>query len=251
MAHVRCAFSWHFSIQSGHACLPHEHACTEIVFSSGTEGVLFQEGRQLEYRDGSVFVYQPGSSHWIENSGGGEHVCVGVIGCEAERLPSGVFQSTFSLARRFEEIKQVLTECDRLRSRKLDLLAGLVVCDLMALQPSLSLPPRSRAEKVRDLLESSLSEPLSLDEIAGRLFVSREYLRQLFRREFGESITNYIIRRRIEVAAQFLISSTDSVKEIAAQVGFPNEYYFSRVFRRLKEMPPSEWRRKNTPLSRS
>jgi len=158
-------------------------------------------------------------------------------------MPSGVFQASDLMTARFTEIKEALSQVDRLQSRRLDLLAGLVVCDLMTLQPTLSSSVRSHAERAREILEDSLTEPISLKELAGHLFVSREYLRQLFRREFGESMMNYLIRRRVEFATSLLESTSDSVKEIAAQAGFPNEYYFSRVFRRVKGMPPSAWRR--------
>lgn len=247
MAQASCVFSWVMPIASGHRCHPHEHACTEIVFSDKTSGALHQGGRTFAYGDRSNFVYQPGASHWIENRRAGEHVCLGVVGCQAERLPEGVWTATPRLMAWFREIRRIVASTDRLQAVRLDLLSGLVVCELLSLQPAMRLPPRTRAQQARDVIDNALTTPLSLRELARRVFVSPEYLRQLFRKEFGESITSYVIRRRIELAARLLRMTDDPVKGIAAQAGFPNEYYFSRVFRKVMAVSPSQWRRMEKP----
>lgn len=243
MAQVSCVFSCVLPVTAGHRCLPHAHPCTEIVFSEKTMGVLNQGGRTFVYGNRSVFVYQPNATHWIENRRAGEHICIGVVGCQAELLPEGVWAATPLLLRCFEDIRRTLANTDRQQATRLDLLSGLVVCELASFQPSMRLPPRNRAQQARDVIENTLTTPVSLAELARRVCVSPEYLRQLFRKEFGESITSYVIRRRIEMAARLLRATDDSVKEIAARAGFPNEYYFSRVFRKVMAVSPSQWRR--------
>jgi len=244
MSQARCVFSWVASIKTGHRCEMHTHACTEIVYSGGTAGTLYQGSRQFVYGDRSTFVYQPGSTHWVENRHDGEHICVGIVGCGAASLPEGVWDSNAPLVNRFAEIRQVIQTADPLQTTRLDFLAGLLVCDLLSLQPNWVVAPLSRAGRVREHIENSLTTPLCLEELAGSVSVSKEYLRQLFREEFGESITQYIIRRRIDLAAQLLHTTHDPIREIAAQTGFANEYYFSRLFRKVREMSPSEWRAK-------
>lgn len=243
MAQVSCVFSWVLPVAEGFRCRPHAHPCTEIVFTGNTRGVLNQGRQTFSYGDHSIFVYQPNATHWIENHRAGEQVCIGVIGCQAELLPEGVWSATPAIRRYFEDIRLALAGSDRQQAVRLDLLSGIVVCELLSLQPSMRLPPRNRAQHARDVIENSLASPLSLAELARRVYVSPEYLRQLFRKEFGESITAYVIRRRIELAARLLRATGDPIKEIAAQAGFPNEYYFSRVFRKVMAVSPSQWRR--------
>jgi AraC-like DNA-binding protein len=166
-----------------------------------------------------------------------------VVGCQSELLPEGVWAATPILRRCFGDIRRALANADRLQAMRLDLLSGMVACELLSLQPSMCLPARNRAQQARDIIESALTAPLSLKQLAQRVYVSPEYLRQLFRKEFGESITSYVIRRRIELAARLLRTRDAPIKNIADDAGFPNEYYFSRVFRKVMGVSPSQWRR--------
>jgi AraC-like DNA-binding protein len=243
MSQISCVFSWMLAVKAGYRCQPHAHPCTEIVFSEKTAGMLSQGGRDLAYGDQSVFVYQPNAPHWIENRCAGEQICIGVVGCQSEVLPEGVWAATPIMRRCFDDIRRALANADRLQAMRLDLLSGMVVCELLSLQPSICLPPRNRAQQARDIIESGLTTPFTLQQLARRVYVSPEYLRQLFRKEFGESITSYVIRRRIELAARLLRTRDDPIKNIANEAGFPNEYYFSRVFRKVVGVSPSQWRR--------
>jgi len=243
MSQVSCVFSWILAVKAGYRCHPHAHPCTEIVFSEKAAGMLSQGGRDLAYGDHSVFVYQPNAPHWIENHCAGEQICIGVVGCQSELLPEGVWAATPILRRCFGDIRRALANADRLQAMRLDLLSGMVACELLSLQPSMCLPARNRAQQARDIIEGALTAPLSLKQLAQRVYVSPEYLRQLFRKEFGESITSYVIRRRIELAARLLRTRDAPIKNIADEAGFPNEYYFSRVFRKVMGVSPSQWRR--------
>jgi AraC-like DNA-binding protein len=242
MAHVRCVFCWDIPLAKGYACHAHGHECTEIVLSLGTAGILRQGSQTHTYRDGSVFVYQPGHNHWIENRDPGDHICLGIIGGRAESLAEGLWQVTPALRQRFLEVRAALQAGGPLQQDRLDLLAGLIVLDLFGFQPEDRWKPASRAEQARAVIEGRLSEEISLEELAKRVFVSAEYLRQLFRKEFGESITHYVLRRRLELASRLLRTTSDPIKRIAWQAGFPNEFYFSRAFRKALGVTPPAYR---------
>jgi len=184
MSLVRCVFAWAIPVQAGFDCPSHAHGCTEIVYSDRSEGVLSQGGYDYSYRHGSVFVYQPGGTHRVENKSPGEHICVGVIGCGARELAAGVWSANRALAVRFGEIRDVLKKNPSLQAVRLDLLAGLIVCDLTLLTPNhprapTRKSPLSRAHQVREYIESTLHERLSLTDMAKRVYVSPDYLRQL------------------------------------------------------------------------
>jgi AraC-like DNA-binding protein len=247
MALAKCVFRHLIPMTRGHRCAPHGHESMEIVFSKGAAGKLYQGKDVLAYENQSVFVYQPGKQHWVENEKDGEHICIGVVGCGADLVDQGVWKATPDLVSHFEEIHQNLVKGDRLQTTRLDLLSGLVVCDLLAQQPSRNLSPPNRAQQARDIIENEITTSLSLDALAQRLQVSRDYLRGLFRKEFEESINSYITRRRIELAAQLLQATDTPVKAVAWQTGFPNEYYFSRLFRQRMGFSPTQWRKAGNP----
>lgn len=79
-------------------------------------------------------------------------------------------------------------------------------------------------------------------EIAGFVGVSERYLTDIFHQELGLSVWEYLHRFRVAQAQQLLRSSEVSIGEIAAQVGFENAHYFTRVFRRVTGMAPRDFR---------
>jgi len=250
MSQIRCVFAWLSQVSANFRCPSHSHGSVEIAFSDRTAGVLHQGGFKYIYGDRSVIIYKPGAEHWVENKKAGEHICIGVVGSPADFLVAGVLDATPAILSRFAEIRTVLLGKDRLRESRLDFLSGLLVCDVLAANPNLPLP-RTRAQQAREIIETSLNAPPSLKDLARRVSVSKEYLRELFRAEFGESITSYIIRRRIEHAVQLLRTTDDPIKKIASQTGFSSEHYFSRLFRKIMGLPPSQWRIEDAAGSRS
>ena len=75
-----------------------------------------------------------------------------------------------------------------------------------------------------------------------RWFRSRRLLETRFKKSMGTSIYDYIIQTRIEKVAQFLCEGM-SVSEAALELGFSDIKNLSRMFRQLRGMTPSEYRR--------
>ncbi len=95
--------------------------------------------------------------------------------------------------------------------------------------------------KALRFIESNLSWPISVRDVADNLRLSPDYLGRAFRHYVGESVGSYLLRRRLVVAKDLLVSSEMSVKEVAAAVGFRDALYFSRVFRKEENMSPTEY----------
>ena len=70
------------------------------------------------------------------------------------------------------------------------------------------------------------------------------YCGALFSQETGQTILQYTNRLRITKAKELLHFTNDSVSEIAAEVGIEDLYYFSRLFKKLVGMSPSEYRKR-------
>lgn len=91
-------------------------------------------------------------------------------------------------------------------------------------------------------INTHLSSDIHLPEIASAINVSPNYLSAVFNRETKFSISTYINRKRIEKAYELLESSNASIEDIASFVGFSDMNYFTRVFKGIKGMTPSEFR---------
>lgn len=85
-----------------------------------------------------------------------------------------------------------------------------------------------------------------MQNLAERFGFNPSYLGQLFRKHTHLSLNQYIIQKRISVAANLIRNDASlTVKDIAMAVGYDDPLYFSRIFKRHTGFAPTELRRKN------
>ena len=120
-----------------------------------------------------------------------------------------------------------------------------ILLDLIALQSKTTEPAEewliSAAHKIEQLTEPNQS----LTSIAEKFSLSYETFRKKFTRRFGVSPQRYRMRHLMQKAIILLNEENLSVKETASRLGFCDEFYFSRAFRKLTGRPPSSLRKKS------
>ncbi|MEM1060843.1 MAG: helix-turn-helix transcriptional regulator, partial [Planctomycetota bacterium] len=99
---------------------------------------------------------------------------------------------------------------------------------------------------VIDRLHKDFAEPLRAADLADLAGMSVARLERLFRRAFGASLRQYIIRVRVENAMRMLTDTDESVSATAQSCGFYDHAHFSRAFRRFTGETPSEFREKRS-----
>lgn len=92
------------------------------------------------------------------------------------------------------------------------------------------------------LIEGNLSGDLSLTRLAKELNVNSSYLSTLFKKETGKTVTDYITDRRISHAKHLLKSSRLQIQTVGQLCGFEDVHYFSKVFKRLTDATPKQYR---------
>ncbi|MBC8009277.1 MAG: helix-turn-helix transcriptional regulator [Burkholderiales bacterium] len=93
-----------------------------------------------------------------------------------------------------------------------------------------------------DYINRNYAKPLSLEDVAKAADVSVSHLHMLFRAHLGESPHQYLIRKRLRIAGHALATSKQSIKAVAAEVGYPNAESFCRAFRKFFGRSASEYR---------
>lgn len=97
-------------------------------------------------------------------------------------------------------------------------------------------------DSIKRYMKENISEPLSIQSICALFGISQTYLSRLFRKYEKMSFNEYLTQIRIDKAKQ-LIKENPSIliKDVAALVGYSDQFYFSRVFRSITGVPPSEY----------
>lgn len=88
----------------------------------------------------------------------------------------------------------------------------------------------------------SLHKKLSLEDIGLQYGYSISYLQRLFKRERGVSPKRYFIQLKIDKAKEYLATSTLSIRQIAIRVGYTDPLHFSRLFKKITSLNPTQYR---------
>ncbi|MEI7026625.1 response regulator transcription factor [Paenibacillus sp. y28] len=149
---------------------------------------------------------------------------------------------------RMEEVDQqvVLYELDGITScRLLEQWFSMKVRKLsLARKPAVSSKHQKTVETMIQYIHDHYAEDITLEDLAGQLYISKNYLNQLFKRMTGETFMNYVIRVRIEKAKALLLEGNDLIYEIAEKVGYQNVPYFSTLFKKYCGVNPSDLMKK-------
>ncbi|MBW7474754.1 response regulator [Paenibacillus oenotherae] len=108
-------------------------------------------------------------------------------------------------------------------------------------QQTLSVLDRAKA-----FIEERFTEDLSLEEVADYVHLNPYYLSKILKQQFGETFIDLLTRLRIDKAKGLIASKSLSLKEICFEVGYKDPNYFSRVFKRVTGITPSEYRSSET-----
>lgn len=101
-----------------------------------------------------------------------------------------------------------------------------------------------RFQPVFDLIEARLGADLRVETLAASLHLPVSAFSMAFARSTGLSPKAYLNRRLNQEAIKLLVRSGALVKEVADQLRFADEYYFSRFFKKLNGVPPARYRQK-------
>ncbi|MHA0857749.1 response regulator transcription factor [Paenibacillus sp. CMAA1364] len=100
-------------------------------------------------------------------------------------------------------------------------------------------------KKVKEIviyLHGNFTQEISIQILADKFFLSPNYLCQLFKKEVGDTIVEYISRLRIDYACKLLKETELTIYQVGEQCGFHDYFYFTRIFKRYNKLTPTQYR---------
>ena len=105
----------------------------------------------------------------------------------------------------------------------------------------------ARFARVIDQMHQHPDEALSSAEMARMCGLSQSQFDRSFRRVFGSSARQYLLRVRVEAACRRLAETEETVAALAAELGFYDHAHFTRCFHRIMGLTPAEYREQRVP----
>lgn len=99
-------------------------------------------------------------------------------------------------------------------------------------------------QQATDYIENNYTNEITLNDVANYVHLSASYFSGLFSQETGMSFLAYLTFLRINKAKELLSYGELNVSEVGSQVGYPNPYYFSRIFKKHTGSSPMEYKAK-------
>jgi YesN/AraC family two-component response regulator len=222
----------------------HSHQVTELVYFLTGCGTTTIDGQTYTVKSNCFAVMPAKTEHDQISEETTDTICVGLSDSSPLDKITGVWvdpngQIKTTLLHFMEELSEQKTGYSMLSQGLLYTAIGLVQRAVKQNAPMDR--KQSLVNQAVHIIEEKAGN-LSIDDVAGQLFVSKDYLRHLFRHYAGQSPMKTIIKTRIEHAKNLLHNNNLTVNMVAEKCGFENPYYFSRLFKEITGKTPSEFR---------
>jgi AraC-like DNA-binding protein/mannose-6-phosphate isomerase-like protein (cupin superfamily) len=239
----------------------HRQRGVELNLTCEGTGVLQVGKEDFAVTPGTLLVIPEGVSHQLLAVGPSRYVRA-VLCVEASRLPGRLSErAEFQAAGRvllspgnaavFQSLIERLAEETRLQPPCWEEVCVGLAMEAMVLALRAAVAERENPSGKADSLPSRvakyvgchLEENLSLEHIAAHFAVSREHLSRVFSREFGIPLHRFVVTTRIGEARKMLRENPAwTVLDVALAAGFQSHAHFSRVFRDVEGVTPSQYR---------
>ena len=229
---------------------PHQHGYWEMVYNYKGSGTLEMEGSVWNFKPGTVALIPPGTTHYKKSDNGFMDISIFVknlrpIGeAVGKCFQDDEMQSLYKLFDMaygfFAEAKEI---SDGRRYVILNSLGDAIYQILGAIYAK-GKNKDIRIQNFTEKMEANISNTeFNLSREIDRLGYSKGYFRKVFKEITGESPVNYFNRIKIENAKKEFehYGKSRNIKDVALASGFKDQYYFSRVFRKIEGMCPQAY----------
>jgi len=153
-----------------------------------------------------------------------------------------LYQSGNSMIKDLNEAVSI-TDFDRISSR--EMLEAWILPKIKMYcnqkKPSMNPKHKQAVDFMMEYIHQHYVEDITLEDLANQLYISKNYLNQLFKKVTGETFMNYVIRVRMQEAKALLIEGKLMVYEVSEKVGYQNVPYFSTLFKKYWGVNPSDY----------
>lgn len=102
--------------------------------------------------------------------------------------------------------------------------------------------------KAKEFISNNIEKKISLEDISLYINISESYFSRIFKKKMNISFIEYVNICKIEHSKHLLMDANLSINEISYKLGFSNQFYFSKIFKKVEGKTPSEYRLLNKAI---
>lgn len=146
-------------------------------------------------------------------------------------------------------IEKSIKETPRFSKEKMDAYAMMlpIIAEYIETNNLLGDTNMTIGQLVKSYVKNNLSSKITLTDLSWKMHCSTVTMTEHFKKEFGITIMEYVMQKRMAKAEGLLINSELSIRDVSEACGFANIEYFSRSFKSYHGVSPSEWKKENNP----
>ena len=225
------------------------------------------EGQKHHLKRGQIFLIPPNiTSHYYADSSNPWHYAwVSFVGNKAENYvqQAGFTSNTFVRDCYIPPEKFSALIYEMLEAHQMTITNELKRCGtlfhLFALliesrqnavtspeQPHYDYSSSTYFEHALQFIQFNYNRNIQISDIADYIGITRSYLFNIFKQNLNIAPKEYLLQYRMDKAKEFLVETTDSIQDIAANVGYSDALAFSKMFRHIVGSSPSQYRKSMT-----
>jgi AraC-like DNA-binding protein len=236
-----------------------EFAAIELVVAG--RGTVRLNGEPASLRAGTLFHYDQTTRQEIRADPSEPmakyFLCLTGTRAASRLRAAGVRRSSVTPLAMFSEVQRVfedlIREGQHHRATTERICSALVEVLLLKIQEFARLPGGRKSDageetflRCKGVIEVQATQLSTLGDVTRAVGIEASHLCRLFRRYQGLSPYQYLLRRKMALAAEVLMDPKALVKEAAGRVGFDDPYHFSRCFKKVHHVAPREFQRSLT-----
>ncbi|MCH2205550.1 MAG: AraC family transcriptional regulator [Lentisphaerales bacterium] len=219
------------------------------------DGIIKLDSEEIDFRSGDLTIEPTGHSYSIYSEKPGKHWCIHFFlpvkpGSTTFKLPVHISLGGDNLyfLEQMKHISHLVNNGSEMEILEAAHRLKALLISLYNLQSA----KRKKAirstfvwEELIRLIEDNLSAPLSTPWLAKRMNITSVTLSKKFKKEYHCTISQYILRKRVDWAKSLLTTTHYTICEVGATVGIDDPQYFNKQFRKVTGVSPSIYRQDN------
>lgn len=214
---------------------PHKRFSYVLHFINSGEGIFTQNGVASTLKKGDVFIVKPHVSTYYEykENNNLSFAWIGFSGRYAKKLDDAMCFYNLK-GDYYNIIKKLVDNNDTVYAEPVIELLLKVVKEILNLESSKLL------KEVKKYLDENYTKDILVEDVASKFSYSRTYISSLFKKQYGKSIKEYIMDKRLTTALNLILNGK-KISFVATSVGFNSVYNFSRYFKQKYGVSPKNY----------